>query len=237
MPTSRRTKVRHLTTVKKKKGWKEALINDIRRSVEEYHRVFVFRYDNMRSRLMKELRKKMGSEGRFFMGRNKIIRIALGISPEDEHAVGIYRLSKHITGQCGILMTRSMTVQQVLKFFEDEEAPEVPKAKWIPNDTIVLEPGPLDGWQSSMMEQFRKLKMSVELKEGVIYLHEQYSMCVKGVPLTETQAKVLELFDKRLAVFRLKLACYWSRDGELQEYEEAAHVIDCMDGNDGVVDY
>ncbi len=228
MPTSRRTKIKHLTTVKKKSGWKEALIKDVRQSLDEYPRVFVFRYDNMRSRLMKELRKKMGSEGRFFMGRNKIVRIALGISPEDEHAAGIYRLSNHVTGQCGILMTKNMTEQEVLKFFRDEEAPEVPKAKWVPNETIVLEPGPLDEWQSSMLEQFRKLKMSVELRNGVIYLRERYSICVNGTALTETQAKALELFDKRLAVFRLRLTCSWSKDGEFQEYEVVNHDADCM---------
>ena len=42
---------------------------------------------------------------RFFLGKNRVIAVALGKSKEDECKENIHEISKRLKGQCGILFT------------------------------------------------------------------------------------------------------------------------------------
>ena len=42
---------------------------------------------------------------RFFLGKNRVIAVALGRSKEDECKENIHEISKRLKGQCGILFT------------------------------------------------------------------------------------------------------------------------------------
>lgn len=42
---------------------------------------------------------------RFFLGKNRVISVALGRSKEDECKENVHEISKRLKGQCGILFT------------------------------------------------------------------------------------------------------------------------------------
>jgi mRNA turnover protein 4 len=67
-----------------------------------------------------------------------------------------------------------------------------------------------------MINQLRKLGMIVEIEDGLAYLREPYNAAKNGEPLTPEQAKVLVHFEKRLAEFKIDIACFWSNGN----YEE-----------------
>ena len=79
----------------------------------------------------------------------------------------------------------------------------------------MIEAGPLS-FPPSMLDQFRKLGLVVEIDNGVIQLREPFVAAQKGVPLTPEQAKVLVHQQIPVDEFKMKLVCLWS-DGEFEE--------------------
>ena len=57
------------------------------------------------------------------IGKNKLIQIALGKSPESECADNIYLLSKKFVGNCALFFTneKAQTVEDYFKLYECEE--------------------------------------------------------------------------------------------------------------------
>jgi mRNA turnover protein 4 len=71
----------------------------------------------------------------------------------------------------------------------------------------------------SMMEQFRKLGMPVEIKNGQIILHnglDNYQICKVGEVLSVEKCKLLVHFDMKLSGFKVALVCCWSSNGEFE---------------------
>ena len=56
-------------------------------------------------KMMKFYNNKVFIFNRFFLGKNRVIAIALGKSKEDESSENIHEISKRLKGQCGILFT------------------------------------------------------------------------------------------------------------------------------------
>ena len=93
MPKSRRDKPISLTKTKKHgRASKERLVEDIRECLSTYSSVYVFEVENMRNVKFKELREEWGGS-RFFMGKNRVMQMALGRDPHDEHKAGISKLT------------------------------------------------------------------------------------------------------------------------------------------------
>ncbi len=44
---------------------------------------------------------------RFFMGKNKVMSLALGRTPEEEQKPGLHKVAQEITGSRGLLFTNS----------------------------------------------------------------------------------------------------------------------------------
>lgn len=55
----------------------------MRNCVEKYTSVYVFTYKNMRNEKMQDIRQEW-KPSRFFFGKNKVIAIGLGRTPEEE---------------------------------------------------------------------------------------------------------------------------------------------------------
>ena len=51
---------------------------------------------------------------RFFFGKNKVMMLALGRGPDDEHLDGLHNLSDHLHGETGLLFTNKKKAE-VLK--------------------------------------------------------------------------------------------------------------------------
>ena len=105
MPKSRRDKPVSLTKPKKHgRASKERLVSDIRECVGSYGGVYVFEVENMRNVKFKELREEWGGS-RFFLGKNRVMQMALGRDPQDEQRPGISELTpvsapRHAHGSC-----------------------------------------------------------------------------------------------------------------------------------------
>ena len=93
-------------TKTKKKGaeLKQHVMEDIRHCVVKYDRIFLFSVQNMRNNKLKDLRAEW-MDSRFFFGKNKIMALAFGKSPELEVADGAHKLANALRGQCGLLFT------------------------------------------------------------------------------------------------------------------------------------
>jgi mRNA turnover protein 4 len=81
MPKSKRDRKVALSKVTKKIGlnFKQDLIDKIRQAVDNYDRLFVFNVENMRNQKLKSLREEWRKTSKFFLGKNRVMSIALGI--------------------------------------------------------------------------------------------------------------------------------------------------------------
>ena len=106
MPKSKRNKVVPLTKVKSKgRSGKEQLAEQVREAAEAYKNAFVLSFENIRAGPFKQMAHNMRADSRFFFGKNKVIALALGRSPEEEMADNTHLLSKYMRGQVCVLFT------------------------------------------------------------------------------------------------------------------------------------
>jgi mRNA turnover protein 4 len=106
MPKSRRNKVVNLTKVKKKgRQAKDDLITTVQEAIDAYANSYVVSFENMRAGPFKYLQKESREHSKFFLGKNKVMSVALGRSPEEEHADNSHLLTKYLHGQVCLLFS------------------------------------------------------------------------------------------------------------------------------------
>jgi mRNA turnover protein 4 len=217
MPSSKRVKPVTLTkTGSKGRTIKTELIEKIRSELDSYRCLFVFKFENMRSDKFKDVRIFF-RDSRFFLGKNKLMQIALGRTQEEEYKENIFQLSKAISGNVGLLMT-NRPKEEVISYFSNFCIPDFARAGHIAPRTIILSPqdNPLQYYPIQMLETFRKLGLVVEVKKSILGLASPFTVCTEGEPLTPESAKLLVHFDIKIAEFKVKLECCWV-DGEFEE--------------------
>lgn len=90
----------HLTkTDKKGKEKKTKLVEEVRDCVDSHSRVYAFAFTNMRTAKFKDLRAAL-KDSRFFLGKNKVMQLALGRTPEEEYREGLSAISRVRWGDC-----------------------------------------------------------------------------------------------------------------------------------------
>nr|XP_054756985.1 mRNA turnover protein 4 homolog [Lytechinus pictus] len=217
MPKSRRDKRISLTRTKKKGlETKQSLIEEVRDSVDKYARIVVFSVENMRNSKIKDVRNNW-KHSRFFFGKNKVMMVALGKTPEEEYRDNLHRVSKLLIGNVGLLFT-NQTKEEVVEYFEEFVEADYARSGNVATETVTLFEGPLEDFQHSMEPQLRQLRLPTVLKKGVIHLTSDHTVCNVGDTLTPEQARILKLFAKPIAEFKLNLAACWSNDGTFKEF-------------------
>merc|ERR1711976_1152993 len=106
------------------------------------------------------------------------------------------------------------------KYFSSLVEEDFARAGSIAPRKIVVTNEMLYNFPTSMVEQFRKLGMPVEVDNGKIVLSgdkEEYIVCEEGDSLTVEACKILVQFGIKVAEFKLNLMCYWSQDGDFKE--------------------
>ncbi|CAM9350227.1 unnamed protein product [Ectocarpus sp. 13 AM-2016] len=213
MPRSQRNQKVSLTkTSKKGRELKQGIVSEVRKCVDEYPSVYVFSFVNLRSKLLKEVRLDFMEDSRFFMGKNKVMILALGKSEQDEYKDNLRQVSKRLKGQVGLLFTRR-PAEEVKTYFKALAVADHAPPGFVHDETIPLPTGSLGDWPVSMMEQFRKLGVVVEVEEGVLVNRKAINMCTAGEPISPEGAKLLALYDKKIATFTMSLLCRWSEGG------------------------
>lgn len=72
---------------------KTKLVEDLRGAADEYKHIYVFKFENMRATIFKDIRMHF-KESKIFMGKNKLAQVALGRSTEDEFKDNLMNLSQ-----------------------------------------------------------------------------------------------------------------------------------------------
>jgi mRNA turnover protein 4 len=155
-----------------------------------------------------------GGEGRLFLGKNKLLQIALGKSSEDEYADNLHQLSKSLSGSVGILCT-NRTSKDVEEYFANLAVDDFARAGQVSPKTVVLSKSQIETHPVSMVEQFRKLGLPVEVKNGRVAFvggREEWEVCNEGKELTVEQCKILVHMGVKLAVFRIELLRRWEKE-------------------------
>eukprot|EP01130_Rhizamoeba_saxonica_P006275 TRINITY_DN24_c0_g1_i1.p1 TRINITY_DN24_c0_g1~~TRINITY_DN24_c0_g1_i1.p1 ORF type:complete len:235 (-),score=53.50 TRINITY_DN24_c0_g1_i1:593-1249(-) len=212
MPRSKRAKLVSLTqTVKRGRPGKESLIEEVRELLQQYQYVYVFVPVNMRNNSLANLRQRYKRKGRFMFGKNKVMQVALGRTPDDEVLPNIHKLSQQISGHCGLLFTNEER-EVTEKYFATLEEADYPKSGFIATKTVEIPEGPLPQFAHSIEPYLRQLGMPTRLLNGVIHLVADYTICNEGEPLNPEQARLLKYFLEPMAVFKVVLTCVWSDD-------------------------
>jgi mRNA turnover protein 4 len=211
MPKSRRSKVIALTkTTKKGKDSKEKIVAEIRAAADIYQNIFVFEVCNMRTRSLQKLRTEF-TGSKFFFGKNRVMALALGRTPQEEIKPNLHVLTKQLVGNVGLFMTND-DPEQITKHFQGIHEQVYARAGHLCEEEIMVQSGPLTQFAHPLEPHLRKLGLPTALKNGVIHLLKDFYLCQIGESLTPEHAKLLELFERKIATFELRPLCVWSNE-------------------------
>jgi mRNA turnover protein 4 len=209
MPRSRRQRPVSLSKTKKKTAEdKSNLVDDIRSALDAYEHVYVVAVHNMRVEKMNRVRATFKESSRFFMGKNKVMAVALGRAIEQEHKEGLARVAEHLVGNCALMCSHE-PLDAVRTAFADFGESDFARAGCVASATVRYEAGPLPHFAHTMDSYLRKLGMPVVLKKGVITLESPHTVCSAGATLSAEQAQLLKLLDVKMAQFAFTLTCHW----------------------------
>lgn len=244
MPRSKRARLVALTKTPKRtsRDHKASFIREVRDAVDGHENLYLFSYSNMRSNKFKDIRihfrvgrlggdmavdEDGGSGGggsssdkptRIFLGKNKLLQVALGRSPEDEYSDNLRHVSDQITGSVGLIFT-SRPRSDVEDFFASHSEPDFARAGFVSPRDVFVTNEMLFHYPVSMVEQqFRKQGLPVDIDNGKVVLRDgmdKYRLCKEGETLSPEKCKLLVHFGIQLSEFRVKLVCRWS-DGEFE---------------------
>ena len=157
---------------------------------------------------------------RIFLGKNKLMQIALGTSLEDEYADNLRTVSKLITGSVGLLLTNKPN-KEVEHFFSTFTGEDFARAGSTAAQKVVVNNDMLENFPVSMVEQFRSLGLLVEVLNGKVVLvgKTEHIICKEGDELSVEACKLLVQFGMKLADFKVDLVCRWAKsDGNIEEF-------------------
>ncbi len=214
-------------TAKKTRDHKSLFVSEVRAAIDDHATLYLFSYENMRSTKFKKIRQHFSTSqdsdaasSRIFLGKNKLMQIALGRTPEDEYADNLRHVAKLTTGSVGLLVT-SMPKEEVEEYFTNLVEPDFARAGSKATQTVAITNDMLSLHPVSMVEQFRKLGLPVEVKSGRLVLiggRTEYVLCQKDTTvLSAEKCKLLVSFGIMLADFSVGLICRWAKDdGEFE---------------------
>ncbi|TYZ68211.1 hypothetical protein PybrP1_012987 [[Pythium] brassicae (nom. inval.)] len=230
MPKSKRQRTKALTKVDKKtNGLKQKVVESVREAVDAYDSVFAFSFVNMRTNHFKDVRMEF-RDSRFFLGKNKVMKVALGRSPEEEYADSLAKLSHDLNGNVGLLFTNK-SKDEVLAYFAGLSEVDFARSGFVATETVKIPQGPLPQFIGSMVESLRALGLPVDLKKAAVVLNQDYTICKEGQTLAPEQCKLLQHFDRKMAEFKLEVLSSWSK-GTYTRLADASVNADATDSDE-----
>ena len=209
----------HTSKVKKSnKSAKSEQIESVRDCIAEMRYAYVVTVSNERNNIIKSVRDNL-KPGKMFYSKNKLVQVALGFEPESGCADGIHKLTVHLVGHTGLIVT-SLGKSDLESLLSAHEEPEFARAGGVATQTVELPEGfdALASFPHSMETQVRKLGMPTLLHDGKIRLLAKYVVCHEGDVLTANQAQLLKLLNIQMAKFEIVLKAVWDKEtGEVSE--------------------
>ncbi|KAG7142890.1 Ribosome assembly factor mrt4 like protein [Verticillium longisporum] len=242
MPKSKRNRLVNMTQVSKKtREDKDKLFANIRETVPQYQHCFVFSVDNMRNNHLKDVRHEL-SDCRLFFGKTKLMSKALGQTRETALLDGTDRLTPHLSGTVGLLLT-NRDPSAITTYFEGlspvdfaRAGTTAPREFAIPQGVLFATGGEVPREHDVPMEhsiepELRRLGMPTRMVRGRIVLGEEepaedaapgYVVCKEGDVLDSRQTRLLKLFGICMSEFHVELIAYWSAaTGEVTDLKKA----------------
>jgi len=222
MPKSKRSQRVTISKSSKKKlkgnrglELKQELVKKIRSRVDECSHLFVIRLYNERTDKLQTVRSHFppSESSYFFFGKNRVMQLALGRTPANEYLPSLSKISPYLVGKMGLMLT-NRSPQEVLEYFNQLQMEDYARAGNRVKEDVVIDEGPLDGFQHTMEPLLRSLGLTTTLKKGIIHLLKPFTLCSNGDILTPEQAKLLKLFQRPLAQFKIKVKAHWNKDNE-----------------------
>lgn len=194
---------------------KQKLLETIRKQVDNYENIYLFRTSNMRNTLLKRLREQW-RDSRFFMGRQKIAQVAFGRTESEEYADGLSKVAAALKGNIGLLFT-NRPHSEVESFFSSYKEADFARSGFKATETVVLEAGELEMFVPSQEHNLRLLGLPISLKKGKVVIEEKFTVCQEGDVLTPERAKLLEYLGYKFAIFSLTLISHYNKSKGLKQ--------------------
>lgn len=234
MPSSKRNRI--IPTSKTKKNHKELvkrLHSNIQEAAEKYSYIWVFSVENVRNNFIKQVRVEF-ADSRIFMGKTKVMQVALGRSPETECAPGVSGLQSYMSGEIGLLFT-DREPQEVEDYFSTYSELDYARSGAVASQTFRIPPGELytaygveggteDPIPMSIEPHLRKLGVPTKIVKGKVVLQDRpdfsmdaeegYEVCKEGDTLDSRQTSILKIFGVRMAEFRMDLRAVYDKQNE-----------------------
>eukprot|EP01063_Lacrimia_lanifica_P017577 TRINITY_DN24629_c0_g1_i1.p2 TRINITY_DN24629_c0_g1~~TRINITY_DN24629_c0_g1_i1.p2 ORF type:complete len:223 (+),score=123.74 TRINITY_DN24629_c0_g1_i1:55-723(+) len=209
MPKNKREKKVALTNVKPKgMEHKEGLVDNIRAAVEEFENCFTFDLGNLRTNHLALVRKEF-KDSRIFLGKNKVMAIALGRSKEESHQDNLYKLAAKLTGTSGLLFT-NRSKKEVKQYFATFEVNDYARAGAVAAIDFSIPQGPIEQFGHEMMDQLMKLGLPIQLDKGTLLCLSDTRVAVEGEVITPEASQLMKLWGYQSATFRVLLTAHWS---------------------------
>lgn len=211
MPRSRRNREVALSKVRKEpsKEKKDSLIEKLHDAVEKYAHGYALRVENERNQFIKDVRKHFSGTGTLFMGKNNVMKLALGNAVENEVADKIHQLSDEISGSCALLFT-DQEPAAVQQYFMELNMETFARSGAVATETVVIPQGEMK-FPHSIEAHLRSIGLPTSLKEGKVLCLSNHTVCTAGQAMTTDQAQVLKLLGKRMSEFRMTPTCIWTK--------------------------
>ena len=142
-----------------------------------------------------------------------MIGYALGTTEENSTLPGVYKLNQYLKDNTGIFMTNEPH-DVIVSYMKSLTNSDYATSGFVPETTFTVPAGPLPQFVFSLDSYLRELGLPVQLNDSVITNIRDYDVCVPGKPLTKNAAKLLKLFDQKLATFSVEPIAYWE-DGQV----------------------
>eukprot|EP00928_Gymnodinium_smaydae_P046361 TRINITY_DN30880_c0_g1_i1.p2 TRINITY_DN30880_c0_g1~~TRINITY_DN30880_c0_g1_i1.p2 ORF type:complete len:226 (-),score=65.15 TRINITY_DN30880_c0_g1_i1:55-732(-) len=213
MPKNKRNKVVSLTKTKKKpRDNKDKLIEEIREHCSKAARVYLLAIENERNSFLQEVRKQL-RPGILVNGRNKVMQLALGTTPESECQDGVHKIAEMITGHSALLFTDKAPAE-VQGFFAKYHPSDYARSGQTATETVTLARGTdaLAKLPHSIEAHLRQLGLPTQLVEGRIHLLGDHTVCKAGDSLTTDAAQVLKLLEIKQSQFSVNVEAHWARE-------------------------
>jgi mRNA turnover protein 4 len=206
MPVSKRNRTTALTKVKSKpKSAKSSLITEIRDLLPTFKYTYVIEICNDRNSLLKGVRDAI-RPGRIFLGKNKVMQLALGLDRSSELLPNLSALSPLISGSRGILLSNlpSSSLDAVLAELSTSEFARTGCSSL---SDVSLEAGTdaFAVFPHSIEAHLRKLGLPTALENGRIRLLQNFDLCKEGETLSSDQVQILKLLGIPMATFEVKV--------------------------------
>ncbi|GBO36355.1 mRNA turnover protein 4, partial [Araneus ventricosus] len=168
---------------------KKELYKKIQSNVENYAHVFVFAVNDMRNSKLKSVREQW-KHSRFCIGKNKVMAMALGRTPEEEYRPNLHKIGQVLVGERGLLFT-NQSVDEVTNWFQSYSAGDYARSGNIATEDVILPEGPLEQFPHNLESYLRQLGLPTTLKKGVIHLLKEHVVCSEGDRLSPETARIL----------------------------------------------